>query len=217
MTTTPANDPTVNYKALVAQGYDACAEAYAQARHGEVTPEFHWLLQHLPTGASVLDIGCGAGVPIAQMLAEQFRVTGVDISAAQLALAQTYVPNGTFIHGDIMAQNFAPDTFEGILMFYALFHLPREEHRELLSRIYRWLKPSGYLLFTVAREAEAAYTEPDFFGVTMYWSNYGLADYQRILTESGFRLLKQVDIGHGYNNPENLPESHPLIFAQVEK
>ena len=48
--------------------------------------------QMVPPGASVLDLGCGAGVPTTQELAQCFRVTGVDISARQVALAQQNIP-----------------------------------------------------------------------------------------------------------------------------
>ena len=106
-------------------------------------------------------------------------------------------------------------TFDALISFYAIFHLPREEHSELFHRIHTWLKPGGYLLATVTRLSEEAYTEDDFFGGTMYWSNYGLADYRRILHELGFTLLDIHALGHGYNaGTDASPESHPLIFAQ---
>ena len=70
------------------------------------------------------------------------------------------------------------------------------------------------MLATVTSAREGAYTEDDFFGVTMYWSNYGLADYEAILAQLGFRLLQSDVIGHGYRTPDAVPEAHPLIFAR---
>ena len=62
---------------------------------------------------------------------------------------------------------------------------------------------------------EAAYTEDDFFGETMYWSSYGMADYTDILTGIGFSLLKTSIIGYGYSEaPDTPPEYHPLVFAR---
>ena len=40
----------------------------------------------------VLDLGCGAGVPIARRLAERYKVTGVDISERQIMLVRRNVP-----------------------------------------------------------------------------------------------------------------------------
>ena len=212
----PANDPNIDYKALVQRGYDLCAAAYEEARQDEASPELQLLTSRLPNGSRILDIGCGAGVPIARTLAQHFDITGIDISGEQIRRAQKNVPTGTFIQGDIMSANFPPAEFDAVVAFYSIFHLPREEHTALFRRIYQWLKPKGYLLATVTSNAEAAYTEDDFFDVQMYWSNYELDDYKSILSETGFKLLETTVIGHGYTQEEQMPsEHHPLIFAQV--
>lgn len=211
-----ASDPNLDYKALVQHGYDLCAAAYEQARRREAYIELDLLTRHLPDGAHVLDIGCGAGVPITYTLAQRFRVTGVDISGEQIRRARRNVPTGTFIQGDIMSVDFPPAHFEAVLAFYAIFHLPREEHPGLFRRIHAWLKPGGCLLATLASVAEVAYIEDDFFGVTMYWSNYGLDDYKAILARTGFRVLETAIVGHGYAEEQQAPlELHPLILAQV--
>lgn len=211
----PANDPTINYKQLVEQSYDRCAAAYEAARRQSTHPELALLIERLPDNAHVLDIGCGAGVPIAHTLAYHFAVTGVDISAAQIRRARNHVPIGRFIHSDIMQLDFPPATFDAVIAFYTIFHLPREEHANLLQHIHTWLKPGGYLLATVTQVAEEAYTEDDFFGVTMYWSNYGLADYRQLLTTIGFTVLDTQVLGHGYDTDTGTtPEGHPLLFAQ---
>jgi cyclopropane fatty-acyl-phospholipid synthase-like methyltransferase len=213
----PANDSNIDYKALVQQGYDVCADAYEEARRDAVTPELGLFTCHLTDNARVLDIGCGAGVPITQELARQYRVTGVDISLEQIRRARRNVPAGTFVQGDIMSVDFPPAYFEGVVAFYAIFHLPREEHPELFRRIHTWLKTGGYLLVTVAHAAEAPYTEENFFGVTMYWSNYGLDDYETILREVGFMVLETSVVGHGYADEKlTLAEQHPIILAQAD-
>jgi cyclopropane fatty-acyl-phospholipid synthase-like methyltransferase len=72
----PATDPTIDYKRLVAQGYDQCAGAYEQARREAASPEIKWLKKQLPNKAQVLDIGCGSGLPVTRDLAKRFDVTG---------------------------------------------------------------------------------------------------------------------------------------------
>jgi cyclopropane fatty-acyl-phospholipid synthase-like methyltransferase len=174
------------------------------------------LTARLPSGASILDIGCGSGVPIARTLAAEYHVTGVDLSQEQIRRAQQIVPNATFLHGDIMAMTFPAATFDAVVAFYAIFHLPREEHPALFQRIATWLKPGGYLLATVSAVAEDAYTEDDFLGVTMYWSNYGLADYRALAEQFGFQLLSTALVGSGFTGEAADPaEHHPLLFAQL--
>lgn len=211
----PANDPSIDYKILVQRGYDLCAVAYHQARRSDAQHELDTLTIHLKHGATVLDIGCGSGVPISRALARHFVVTGVDISSEMILLAQTNVPEGSFIHADIMSVEFPPSNFDAVVAFYSIFHLPREVQPELFSRIHRWLKPGGHLLATLTLFSEEPYTEDDFFDVKMYWSNYGLEEYKEILSGIGLRLVETTAVGHGYKGAHVVAdEHHPLVLAQ---
>lgn len=117
--------------------------------------------------------------------------------------------------GDIVSVECPPSHFDAAVAYYSIFHLPREEHPELIRRIYTWLKPEGILLATLNWFSEAPYTENSFFGVTMYWSNYSLTDYKKTITEIGFTILEATVIGHGYREASAIPgERHPLIFAR---
>jgi ubiquinone/menaquinone biosynthesis C-methylase UbiE len=213
--TKPADDPNVDYKTLVREGYDRCAGKYAGSRQGIPPPELALLIEKLPSGAAVLDIGCGCGLPICRELTRHADVTGIDISPAMITLARRNVPTGTFACGDIMCVEFPDSSFDAVTAFYTVFHLPRQEHEELFRRIRRWLKPSGYLMTTLNLRDEEPYTEDGFFGVTMYWSNFDLPRYREMLTDLGFSILIDTRLGHGYKNGlKQAPEVHPLIFAQ---
>jgi 2-polyprenyl-3-methyl-5-hydroxy-6-metoxy-1,4-benzoquinol methylase len=78
-------------KRLIAQSYDRIAERYLELRaeqHREgVAPRTALLHERLEQRSSVLDLGCGAGIPLSRMLAETFDVTGVDISTRQIEQA----------------------------------------------------------------------------------------------------------------------------------
>ncbi len=213
----PADDPTVDYKAIVQRGYDLCASTYDEFRKTDIQTELDRLLDWLDDGAKVLDIGCGSGAPVTQALAKRFAVTGVDISSEMVRLAQTNVPEARFIHADITVTEFSASNFDAVVAFYSLFHIPREEHHDLFRRIHNWLKPGGYILGTLSHHSESAHTENDFFGETMYWSNYGMTDYVEILTGLGFSILKSSVIGHGYSDDQEMAtERHPLVFAQKQ-
>lgn len=210
----PAEDPSTDYKALVRQSYDRLADDYEEMRQTEAPSSLSLLTDRLNDGVAILDIGCGVGIPVARTLARRFTVTGVDISVGMINRARVNVPNATLIHGDIMSVEFPSSHFDAVTAFYSIFNLPREEHPELMRRIYSWLKPGGYLLATLSYNDEPAYTE-DYYGVTMYWSNYGLEEYKKILGERGFTILEIGAIGAGYKDPDEAPEErHPLILAQ---
>ena len=211
------NASHANYKELVRIGYNQCAAAYHLARGAEVPSELDVLVNRLVNGASVLDIGCGAGVPVARTLAERFSVTGVDISDSMIELARSNVPAAKFIRADIMSVAFAPSTFDAATAFYSIFHLPRSEHQALFRRIYYWLKPGGYLLCLLPRYNEEAYLD-EFFGSTMFWSSYPVEYYTHTLDRIGFDLLEESVTGSGFDESVGAePESHPLVFARKRK
>ena len=213
----PADDPTIDYKALVQRAYDRCAANYAESRKSEAHPELDLLRERLCDGASVLDIGCGGGVPITRALADKRSVTGVDTSYEMIRQARANVPGARFVHDDIMSVEFPASSFDAVVAFYSIFHVPREEHCGLFLQIHDWLRPGGYLMCTLTRYSESAYTEDDFFGETMYWSNYGLADYEDMLTRIGFSLIEMSTIGHGYSEVvDRPPEIYPLVFARKQ-
>src|SRR3954469_12923251 len=116
-------------KLLVEQGYDRMAEQYTASKRA-LGPETEALLVALTRGlaadAAVLDLGCGAGVPVTRWLAARFAVTSVDLSARQLALARENAPAATFLKADMGQVAFPPASFDAIVSLYAIIHLPRE-------------------------------------------------------------------------------------------
>ena len=204
----PATDPEVNYRSLVRRGYDACAKAYHESRARQPATELAALLNRLADAADVLDVGCGAGIPIAESLARRHRVTGVDLSRKMIQRARQNVPAAEFICADVTSISFNPASFDAVVAICSIFHLPREEQPALFRRIHRWLKPGGYLLCTLSHNSESGYTEDDFFGTTMYWSNYGLSEYMESLAEAGFEVVEMSSTAVGDD------ENHPLVLAR---
>lgn len=212
----PANDPHTDYKELVRDGYDAISDVYGAAR-APVSDlgALGSVLDRLAPGLAALDIGCGAGLPVCRALAERGSVIGVDISRAQIESASRNVPTATFLCGDIMDQDFDRRSFDVVTAFYSIFHLPREEHEPLFRRVYQWLKPGGYFFVTLTKNGSDAYTEPDFFGVEMYWSNFGMAEYPEMLRAIGFEVVEQGGVGSGFADTAGFPpEFHPTLLLR---
>jgi ubiquinone/menaquinone biosynthesis C-methylase UbiE len=183
-------------KHLVEQGYDRIARDYLATKPGEAAQVLSTLIlltTYLPDGAKVLDLGCGAGVPATQFLSRRFDATGVDVSAQQLELARTFAPNATLIKSDMTALSFPEATFDLVVAFYSIIHVPREEQPALVVNIYEWLKPGGRFLATwplVEWEGE----EKDWqgWGGTMWWSHFGGVDNLSMLREAGF-IIESVE------------------------
>src|SRR5262245_18782527 len=144
-------------KQIVAEGYDRVAESYAafvnRSRHDSRDHYTTFLLDRLPAGAAVLELGCGGGLPTTELLASRFVVTGVDLSRRQIELARQQVPKATFIQADMTSLDLPLEHFEAVVAFYSIIHVPRNEHRGLLYAIARWLRPGGLLVATMGAGA----------------------------------------------------------------
>ena len=201
----------MDYKQVVRDGYDRCAPEYMKARERE-RADLDGLLERLPPNSRVLDLGCGSGIPVARTLARDHSVVGVDFSRAQLALARENVPGATFIRADLATIDFTPASFDAVVAFYVIFHLPRDDQLRLLGSIAAWLKPGGLFLATLSKRNEAAYTE-DFFGIEMFWTNFALDEYIEHLHGIGFELVEGPRMTSGFNEDQP-PEEHPLVLVR---
>jgi cyclopropane fatty-acyl-phospholipid synthase-like methyltransferase len=193
-------------KRLVEQGYDQLALEYARLEGESAWPRMRWLgklLARLEPGSVVLDLGCGSGDPADVEIAKAHQVTGVDISQAQIDLAQRNVPAGRFLHGDASSVEFPPGSFDAVVSFYTLEHIPREEHRAVLRRIHEWLRVGGLLL--VSMEAgEYEDVTGEWLGVPMFISCFGPETTKEIVEEAGFELLEtaiEMQVEQGVDVP----------------
>lgn len=193
-------------KRLVADGYDAIGDAYTAHVLENRYLDGEWYLdtlsERLPRGATLLDLGCGAGIPTAMRLAEDFDVTGVDISPRQIERARRNVPNAKFVAADITEVEFPPGSFDAVTAFYSIIHVPREEHYALFQCIVRWLRPGGVFMgsLSASGKGQAASYEDDFFGAPMYWSNYDAIANQRMVAEAGLQIVMAENRTHEFND-----------------
>jgi len=181
----------MDYKGTVKAGYNNIAARYLAERtvDSEDVRLLDDFIELLSSDAEVLDAGCGAGIPISKMLAEHFNVTGVDFSEAQIELAKKNVPNAKFICEDMTKLDFPEDTFDGICSYYAIIHVPREEHQPLLVTFHRMLKTGGMVLLCLGAENLIDDIDENYLGTRMYWSHYDSDTYIKMLNECGFSII----------------------------
>ena len=88
------------------------------------------LAQRLAPAARILDLGCGAGLPATKRLVEMgFDVVGLDFSSVQIERAQELVKGAKFIEADMAIWDCAPASFDAVVCFYALIHVPLADQR----------------------------------------------------------------------------------------
>ncbi|KAI1355873.1 methyltransferase [Xylaria sp. FL0043] len=181
---------------IVKYAYDHISEWYLQWVESQKSPRERYakkLLEELQPSPSILELGCGPGVPVLQLLLDQgATVVANDISTKQIEMAKARFPDVELIAGDMTALTFEPESFHGAISFYTLFHLPRSKLKDMLTKIYEWLKPNGVFVLNLATIDEEE-IHGEFFGYGMFWSSFDVDGNQALLREIGFDLL-QVEV-----------------------
>jgi cyclopropane fatty-acyl-phospholipid synthase-like methyltransferase len=188
---------------VVADGYDAIAARYlAWSSNAPVRLRYlDLLLELLPESADVLELGCGAGEPVTRRLAERHRVMAVDVSAAQLELAAQNAPGAQLILADMAEVSFAPGSFDAVASFYALTHVPRERHADLIARIVSWLRPRGLVVLTMGSSDNPGAIDPDWLGTPMYFSHFDAPTNRALVQRSGVRLISAEVVDEAERDP----------------
>jgi len=83
--------------------------------------------------ATVLDLGCGPGRPVAQHMVERgLRVTGVDSSPTMIAFCRDRLPDQEWIVAD-MRRLALGRRFDGILAWDSFFHLDYDDQGQMFA------------------------------------------------------------------------------------
>jgi SAM-dependent methyltransferase len=196
-----ARDP----KEIVARGYDAIALRYAEWAGRVASPAMAWLRDldaRLPDGSSVLELGCGRGVPGTRQLARRHRVTGVDISAVQVELARHHVPEASFLNADALELEIAEGTLDAVVALHFFAHVPMDEQRDLIGRIALWLREGGLFLATLGAGDAGEDVDDDWLGAPMFFASLGGDSYLPLLRDCGLEpvreeVVTQHEPGHG--------------------
>jgi SAM-dependent methyltransferase len=182
-----------NPKQLVSQAYDHIAQWYLDWATSQRSPREHYtdkLLSHTPPSPRILELGCGAGLPITRMLLDRgAEVVANDISAKQVEMARARCPQATLIEGDMLALDFEPASFDGVVAFYSIFHLPRAEQKGMFAKIHSWLKPGGWIVFNLATLDEEE-VHGEFLGHGMFWSSYSVEDSKAMVADVGLEVVE---------------------------
>lgn len=198
-------------KDIIEAGYDQIAQTYLDWC-GRFTDEARprmlaELMDRLGGRSQVLELGCGAGIPCTQRLAERHDVFGVDLSSAQLDLARRNVPGARFVKADMTSLEFEPGTFDAVAAFYSILHVPRAEQPALFRTVASWLRPGGMFLAALGSGTDDVHTT--WLGTPMFFGSHRPDVNRSLLAEAGFTLL--VDEVVTMDEPEGPATFHWVI------
>lgn len=176
------------------EGWDRIAERFMAARSGiGASLVRSWARDNLPKSGSVLDVGCGSGVPITQALIEEgFEVFGVDASPTLLAAFRSRFPEVQAVCEPAQDSTFFDRTFDAAVSVGLLFLVSEGHQRRIIHRVASSLRPGGRFLFSAPRER----CEWQDLLTGRPSRSLGEREYERLLRASGLRLLGcQTDEG----------------------
>lgn len=152
-------------------------------------------LASLPTGARIMDGGCGLGEWVMALSKKGYDMVGMDISRQTVEQLQRMFPDVEFVQGDIRNTDYPDNSFDAYYSWGVFEHFeagPQDCLREAL----RILKPGGLLFISVPLEnlrqairgslARPAMLEP---GMRFYQYRFSRAELGLEIGKAGFELL----------------------------
>src|SRR5215510_13625441 len=188
-------DRSNGYEGVAAEFLAGRGDARTRSKGIGVKAVREWA-RALPRGAAVIDLGCGAGFPITEVLVlEGLNVYAIDASPSFVQAFRRNLPGVPVACEAVEDSTFFNRTFDGALAWGLMFLLPAEEQRRLIQRVGGILVPGGHLLFTSCPEA-------------LVWNDamtglesrsLGAVEYRGRLTAVGLRVIDEYeDEGQNY-------------------
>lgn len=187
--------------------YDEFAERFDSDR-GRDLGEIKYLSEvasRLAPGASVLDLGCGGGEPIARFFLDRgFALSGVDAEPAMIALCRARFRGATWIVED-MRRIALGRRFHAIIAWDSFFHLNADDQRAMFPLFRDHVVAGGVLLFTSGSDAGEAIGK--LYGQPLFHASLSVEEYRQLLAGHGFSV-----IAHSVEDPDC--GGHTVWFAQ---
>ncbi|MFG2343369.1 class I SAM-dependent DNA methyltransferase [Streptomyces phaeochromogenes] len=203
-----------------AEAFDAIGDRYDEAfphKEGQLSAG-EWLIDSLPAGSRVLDLGCGTGVPTARQMTDAgFEVVGIDLSRRMVQLAREYVPAATFHQLDIA--DLRPGgphdlgRFDAVAAFFSLLMLPRVEIPLALQTVRHLLVPGGLFALSMVEADVDNYAIP-FLGNTIRVSGYVLEDLHKVIEAGGFEIVKETSYTYAPAVADVPPEEQVFLCCR---
>jgi trans-aconitate methyltransferase len=170
--------------------YERHAHAWDADRQSAEWNDKPWhdrFIAELPKAASVLDLGCGSGLPVAQYMVERgFHVTGVDSSPTFISLCRQRLPHQEWRIEDMRSLQLSC-RFDGMLAWDSFFHLKPDDQRRMFSVFARHAAPDAVLMFNSGPAHGEAVGE--YRGEPLYHASLNADEYRSLLRSTGFEVI----------------------------
>lgn len=174
----------------LSNGWEAVAHQFIPERSNIGARVVREWAQSLSEGAEILDLGCGSGVPISQVLIDAgCLVSGIDASASMVAAYRRRFPGVPVVCEAVEGSSFFEREFDGVVAWGLMFLLPADVQEEVIRKVGRALKVGGRFLFTAPSTAcswaDASTGRPS--------QSLGSSRYRALLFEAGLTLVNEMN------------------------
>ncbi len=162
-------------------------------------------LQKIPTGAPVLDVGCGRGEALALLRDHGIPGRGIDSSARMVSLCHERGLEAE--EGDAFAALAAlPESSLGaVVSFHVIEHLPAGLLDRLVRLAYRALKPGGVLILETPNPLSMLVAARSFWLDPTHQRPVHPDSLKLMYELAGFDPIERLDL-RPYPDSERLPE-----------
>ncbi|HSR91692.1 MAG TPA: class I SAM-dependent methyltransferase [Gemmatimonadales bacterium] len=173
-------------------GYEAVANEFisGRSRSSVGASAVRAWAKTLPKGAAVLDLGCGSGVPISQVIVDEgLIVYGVDASPSMIAAFRRQFPEAAAECRPVEQSEFFGRAFDAVVAWGLMFLLPAYVQATLIAKVSTVLKTGGRFLFT--SPARKCKWSDSLTGQTS--QSLGAVAYRRILAANGLVVQSETE------------------------
>ena len=165
--------------------WEAIAMEFVAARSTIGSDVVRQWAKNLRPGSDVVDIGCGSGAPVSQVLVDEgCCIFGIDASPTLLSMFKRRFPAAPAACEPVERSLFFSQKFDGAVAVGLLFLLPEEAQRSLIKKVGTILKPDGRFLFSAPQDP-CEWPDRQTGQVSR---SLGMATYERLLRDAGLRL-----------------------------
>lgn len=153
-----------------------------------------------------LDVGCGCTGRFAEFLSKEgFVYEGLDVSGEMINLARRQYPNITFYHENICEWSI-PRKYDFITAWDSLWHVPLEQHEQVISKLVSALSTDGVFVFSFGGADEPDEHTNELMGPEIYYATLGTNSYLQLIADRGC-ICMHLEF-------DQYPESHAYMIVK---
>ncbi|MCR5146113.1 MAG: class I SAM-dependent methyltransferase [Clostridia bacterium] len=218
------NRNSIEKRESVKKDYDIIADAYAEefGKEYEDIDVINEFMSKLEQRSKILDLGGGTGKLTDLFIKNNYEAICYDFSKEMMRKSREYFGELPFILDDMLnvKSYFENESLDGVIAFYSLFHIPREDINTLFADIHDILKNNGVFCFVVQLGNEEGYIDEPYLkeqGKNVLYMNFFTKNHiDQLLKSNGFETIYETTKDEVAEN-ELGNESNKKIFIIARK